>query len=286
MSTVISKPGTLYIVATPIGNLGDITLRAREILDEVDLIAAEDTRNSAKLLNALGISTPMMALHEHNEMAQAVVIKEKIESGQQIALISDAGTPLISDPGHKLVDLIYQSDLKIVPIPGPSSVLTALCVSGISAASFKFIGFLPSKASQRRLCLAQLKNSDSSVVLFESPHRIVDSIADMVTILGEDRQASFCRELTKKFETIIKGRLIDLKNSIDTNPDHSRGEIVIVIEGVDKADQDEDENDYSQLVSGMLEFMPTKAVASLLAKHTGRSRRYFYDMALKIRSDS
>ena len=284
MNTEISKPGTLYIVATPIGNLDDITVRAMKILDQVDLIAAEDTRHSAKLLNALGISTPLMSLHEHNEATQALVIKEKISDGQQVALISDAGTPLISDPGFKLVDLVNECNLPIVPIPGPSSVITALCASGISTAAFYFAGFLPAKPSQRRQALMKLKDVTHTLVIFESPHRIVASLKDMVSIFGEARKAGFCRELTKQFETIIRGPLIELQRAVETNPDHSRGEIVLVISGADREQQRLQNTDYHELLTGMLAYMPTKSAALLLAKHSGLSRRYFYDMAIKFKS--
>ena len=284
MNTVISKPGTLYIVATPIGNLEDITVRARKILNQVSLIAAEDTRHSAKLLNALGISTPLMSLHEHNEVTQALVIKEKISAGQEVALISDAGTPLISDPGFKLVDLVCESGLPVVPIPGPSSVITALCAAGISTASFSFTGFLPAKSSQRRQALEKLKDICHTLIIFESPHRIVDSLKDMVAIFGQSRQASFCRELTKQHETIIRAPLIELSQAVEANPNHRRGEIVMVISGADNELQIQDGIEYQGLVAGMLEYMSTKSVASLLAKHSGLSRRFFYDMALKTKS--
>ncbi len=281
---VISKPGMLYIVATPIGNLDDITVRAREILAEVDLIAAEDTRHSARLLKKLGIRTPLMSLHEHNEKVQANVINAKLGTGQNIALISDAGTPLISDPGYQLVDLIYESGFTVVPIPGPSSVITALCASGISTDSFNFVGFLPSKPAQRKQALMKLKHITNTLIIFESPHRIVDSVNDMISILGQERQASFCRELTKQHETIIRGRLAELKVTIESNPNHSRGEIVLVISGADNEREAVQNADYQELVAGMLEYMPTKSVATLLAKHTGLSRRFFYDMALKSKS--
>ena len=286
MSTAISKSGTLYIVATPIGNLEDITVRASKILDQVDLIAAEDTRHSARLLKALGISTPLISLHEHNEVAQACAIKEKLHGGQDIALISDAGTPLISDPGYKLVDLIYESGLNVVPIPGPSSVITALCASGISTAAFSFVGFLPAKSGQRRQALMKLKNTSATLILFESPHRIVDSITDMACIFGESRSASFCRELTKQYETIIRGTLGELKGLIENDPNHRRGEIVMVISAADDELMAHQAIDYQTLVAGMLDYMPTKTVSVLLAKHSGLSRKYFYDMALKFKSKS
>lgn len=284
MNTVISKPGTLYIVATPIGNLDDITERARRILEHVNVIAAEDTRHSAKLLNALGISTPLMSLHEHNEATQAHIIKEKIIAGQQVALISDAGTPLISDPGFKLVDLVCESGLPIVPIPGPSSVITALCASGISTAAFSFSGFLPSKPGHRRQALMKLKDVQHTLVIFESPHRIVASLKDMALIFGKTRKASFCRELTKQHETILRGPLFELHRAVEADPNHRRGEIVLVISGADSEHQRLHSIDYHELVAGMLEYMPTKSVASLLAKHSGLSRRYFYEMALKYKS--
>lgn len=278
---VISKPGVLYIVATPIGNLDDITLRARHILGQVDLIAAEDTRHSAKLLNALGISTALVSLHEHNEARQAVVIKDKIEAGQRIALISDAGTPLISDPGFKLVNLLHECKLPVVPVPGASSVIAALSVSGISTSAFDFVGFLPSKAGERRHSLVEMKNNRHTQVIFETPHRITKVMDDLVSIFGKSRQACLCRELTKRFETIIRGSLFELQQTVNNNPNHSRGEIVLVISGADDLASQQEAVAYETLLSEMLAYMPAKTAAKLLARHTGLSRRLFYEMSLK-----
>ncbi len=283
MSGILGKPGTLYIVATPIGNLGDITHRAQQILSEVDLIAAEDTRHSGQLLSVLGLSTSMCALHEHNEASQAVVIIEKLLKGNNIALVSDAGTPLISDPGFKLVDLAHENQIPVVPVPGPSSVMAALSVAGIGTSDYRFIGFLPAKLKQRQNALRELANNSSTLVIFESPHRISATMNDLVAIFGSQRQAAFCRELTKKFETIYRASLSEIKKFIVADENQQRGEIVLVISGNTELSEHSDASDYLKLLEGMLEHMSLKDATALLARTSGHSRKYFYEMGLKLK---
>ncbi len=274
----------LYIVATPIGNLADITDRARRILSEVDIIAAEDTRHSGQLLRTLGISKPLVSLHEHNEAAQAVEMIKRLNQGVSIALISDAGTPLISDPGLRLVDLAHRNQIKVVPIPGASAVMASLCAAGISTSDYRFIGFLPAKSKQRQTMLSKLANETSTLVLFESPHRILATLNDCVEILGPQRQACYCRELTKKFETIYRATLAEVKEFVSTDEHQQRGEIVLVIAGNSKESSDDDSVDYRGLLKAILQHMSVKDAATLLANTTGKSKKYFYEIGLEIKN--
>lgn len=283
MSANLGKPGTLYIVATPIGNLADITDRAREILSQVDAIAAEDTRHSGQLLSALGLSTRMFSLHEYNEASKSAEIIDKLLKGSKIALISDAGTPLISDPGFKLVDMAHQNHITIVPIPGPSSVMAALSVAGIGTSDYRFVGFLPSKSSQRQKALATLAQDPSTLVIFESPHRIRATVNDLVEIFGSQRLLTFCRELTKKFETVYRASLIEIKEFLESDDNQQRGEIVLVVSGNTVTTEQIGDCDYQSLLKGMLETMSLKDASTLLAKTTTRPRKYFYEMGLNLK---
>lgn len=198
----VTEQGTLYIVPTPIGNLGDITERAVQVLSQVDLIAAEDTRHTGRLLSHLNISTRTFALHDHNEQQKAQVLAEKLSQGQSIALVSDAGTPLISDPGYHLVNQCRAAGLRVVPLPGACAVIAALSASGLPSDRFSFEGFLPPKSKGRRDKFLELAKVERTCIFYESPHRIMDSLDDMLAILGEERQVVLARELTKTFETI------------------------------------------------------------------------------------
>ncbi len=285
MSRVLGKPGMLYIVATPIGNLADITDRAKLTLSEVDLIAAEDTRHSGQLLRTLGIHKPLISLHEHNEAALCDRLIQRIKNGEKIALISDAGTPLISDPGYKLVDLAHQYQIKVVPIPGVSAVMAAISVAGISTADYRFIGFLPAKTRQRQARLNKLVNDPSTLVLFESPHRILATLTDCVTILGSQRLACYCRELTKKFETIQRATLAEIQQFVDADENQQRGEIVLVISGNSSNSEQTEQFDYQNLLKSMLDHMSVKDAAAILAKTTGQSRKYFYEMGVELKNN-
>ena len=217
-------PGTLFVVATPIGNLDDITLRAIRVLKEVDLIACEDTRHTRKLLSHYGISKPMVSYHEHNERARGGELVKKLEDGASIALVSDAGTPLVSDPGYRLVADAIAHGLTVVPIPGASASIAALSVSGLASDSFTFAGFLPSRKSARRARLAELSKLDSTLILYEAPHRARETLADMLEVLG-DRPCVVAREMTKLHEAFLRGRLSEI-----SFPDGAaRGELVLII---------------------------------------------------------
>lgn len=220
------RASMLYLVATPIGNLEDITLRALRVLGEVDLIACEDTRRARKLLAHYRISKPLISYHEHNERARARELIEKLESGARIALISDAGMPLISDPGFKLVSEAIRRGIKVIPVPGPSAAVAALAASGLPANEFTFVGFLPRRSAERRARLAQLSELNSTLVIFEAPHRIKSSLQDALTVFG-DRPAALAREMTKLHEEFIRGSLSEIAQAVAER--QPRGEFVLII---------------------------------------------------------
>jgi len=219
--------GTLYLVSTPIGNLGDITYRAAETLQNVDLVACEDTRHTRKLLSHLGINTPTVSYHEHNESERAVELVREIENGRSIALVTDAGTPAISDPGFRIVKLAIESRIDVVPISGPSAVITALSVSGLPTDAFFFAGFLPSKSGERRRRLEEIAGVPSTLVFYEAPHRISRTLTNCLTVLG-DRQAAVARELTKIHEEIVRGSISELISHFEAKP--AKGELVLLID--------------------------------------------------------
>jgi len=228
----------LYVVATPIGNLEDITLRALRVLAEADVVAAEDTRHSRALLARHGLDRKLLALHEHNEEQQAPRLLERLRSGHSVALISDAGTPLLSDPGFRLVSLAAAEGIEVVAVPGPSAVTAALSISGLPTDRFVFEGFLPARRAARCAALERLRSEPRTVVFFESSHRVADSLADLATVFGRDRQAAICRELTKQFETVLRGSLGNLSERIASDPDQRRGEFVLVVAGCATAAED------------------------------------------------
>jgi 16S rRNA (cytidine1402-2'-O)-methyltransferase len=227
-----ARRGCLYLVATPIGNLEDITLRALRILKEVDQIACEDTRHTLKLLNHFDIHKPMVSYHEHNELTRAAELVLAMEEGANIALVSDAGMPLVSDPGHRLVTLAIRHHIAVVPIPGPAALLAALSASGLPNEEFLFLGFLPARSAERQRALERLRIEDRTLIFYEAPHRIADTIADAVAILG-DRPACLAREVTKLHEEFRRGRLTEIFQTLDERP--ARGEITLVIGAAEKS---------------------------------------------------
>lgn len=222
----LHKSGRLYLVATPIGNLEDITVRALRLLGEVDLVACEDTRQAAKLFHHYGISKPTLSYHEHNEASRAAELLGRLERGANIALVTDAGTPVISDPGQRLVSLCLESHIPVIPIPGPSAVIAALAASGIPAEEFVFVGFLPSRTNARRKALARLAEENRTLAIYEAPHRLVETLADALQILGR-RQAVIAREITKLHEEFLRGDLAELLVHMQQKP--ARGEITVII---------------------------------------------------------
>ncbi|MGH8124736.1 MAG: 16S rRNA (cytidine(1402)-2'-O)-methyltransferase [Rhodanobacteraceae bacterium] len=270
-----SKPGTLWVVATPIGNLGDLAPRAQQMLRDADVIAAEDTRHSRPLLQHFGITTPLTALHEHNERAVVVSLVARLQAGKDIALISDAGTPLISDPGFRLVRAAREAGIRVSPVPGPCAAIAALSVAGLPSDRFVFEGFLPAKAAARRARLRELANESRTLVIYESPHRIVECCADLRAAFGAGREARLLRELTKLHETCIGTTLGEIGERVMSDPEQSLGECVLVIAGsVAAAD--------AKLVEGRrvyallrAELAPAQA-AKLAAAISGAPRKALY----------
>jgi 16S rRNA (cytidine1402-2'-O)-methyltransferase len=270
------------VVATPIGNLGDITLRALDVLRGVDAIAAEDTRHSRALLDHFGIATRIFAVHEHNERAGAEGIVKLLNQGQAIALITDAGTPAVSDPGARVVNAVRAAGHDVVPIPGASALTTALSVAGIEDGAVTFAGFLPVKAGQRRTWLEALLHAEAATVCYESPHRILESLQDIHDVLGADRKLFICRELTKRFETLLAGTAAELLERVRDDADQQRGEFVLVIHGAPAKDDNLVEAE--RVLGILLAELPTRQAAALAAEITGRKKNELYDLALKLKS--
>ena len=279
--------GNLYIVATPIGNLKDITLRALEILKTVDLIAAEDTRQSKKLLDHYGIETKTISLHNYNENEQSEILLEKLKTGKNIALISDAGTPLISDPGYRLVEISQNANIKVIPIPGACAFVSALSAGGLPTDSFIFVGFLPAKSKQRELKLKELSEETRTMIFYESPHRALDSLESMLKIFGEEREVVYARELTKIFETIKKTTLKELSEFVKNDPNQQKGEIVILVSGIKKStDQDFIDNEAKRVLEILLqELSASKAVelGGIILKNT-IPKKELYQLALSLKN--
>jgi 16S rRNA (cytidine1402-2'-O)-methyltransferase len=269
----------LYVTATPIGNARDITLRALDVLAHCDVIAAEDTRVSAKLLAIHGISRPLVSYNDHNAREMRPRLLARLANGERVALISDAGTPTVSDPGMKLVREARAAGYAVYPVPGSSAVLAALAAAGLPTDRFLFAGFLPPKSGERRTALGELKGVPSTLVFFESPQRLSNSLADMAEVLG-DREAAVARELTKLHEEVRTGSLAALAAAYDEPP---KGEITIVV--APPADAAPDTAKAESLLRQALPFMPVKSAANLVAEATGASRREVYDMALSLKGN-
>lgn len=267
-------PAALYVVATPIGNLEDITYRAVRLLAEADLVVAEDTRRSRILLEHYDIRQPMISLHEHNEQERIPELLNRLSSGESMALISDAGTPLISDPGYRLVREAASAGVPVIPVPGPSSVTAALCVAGLPTDRFAFEGFLPARPGHRRKQLGGLAREPRTLVFFESSHRIEACLADMRETFTGARQAVICRELTKQFETVLRGSLDELIARLEQSARQRKGEFVIVIEGAREPGESLDSMD---LARQLLEYLPASQAARVAARVVGGNRRDIYE---------
>lgn len=282
MSSLISiKPSTLYIVATPIGNLGDITLRAIETLKNVDLIAAEDTRHSGLLLQHFAIEGRLYPLHDHNEQQKTEALIEKLKSGLSIALISDAGTPLINDPGYHLVKACYQNQITVMPVPGACAAITALSVSGLPTDRFCYEGFLPAKSKARIDLLTQLKQEPRTVVFYESTHRILDSLQDMLNVYGPEKIVVLAKELTKSWETIIHSPLKDLIEWLKADDNRKKGEFVLIVEGYDKVNEQEIDPDAIKLLNRLQQEIPLKKAAGIVAEIYGLKKNQLYQLGLE-----
>lgn len=278
------KTGKLFIVATPIGNLQDITLRAIDILKSVDKIAVEDTRHATVLLNHFSIQKPTFSLHEHNEHERIAKVIEMLQSGESVALISDAGTPLINDPGYKLVRQARESNLDVIPIPGACAAIAALSVAGLPTNRFSFEGFLPTKAEACRKRLETLANETQTMIFYETPHRILMVLEIMATVFGPGRQCVVAREITKLHENILYLPLEKMLAHFKANDSQVRGEFVICVAGID-AEQKTHSIEPMKVLTLLLEELPIKQAAALASKITGERKNILYDAALKMKQD-
>lgn len=271
----------LYVVATPLGNLGDITLRALEVLKRVDIIAAEDTRHSQRLLDACGVQTRLIALHEHNEQSAATEVIVRLGQGQSVAMITDAGTPAISDPGARAVARVREAGFRVVPVPGPSAAIAALSVAGFDQGGFLFVGFLPAKSGARRAAIEALRAQTPTLVMYESPHRIAESLADLAATLEPTREIVIARELTKLHEQVVRLTLGDALAWLQSDPNHARGEFVLLIEGAPAREGLDLETE--RVLSLLLAELPLKTAARLASEITRQPRNALYARALELK---
>jgi 16S rRNA (cytidine1402-2'-O)-methyltransferase len=280
----VAGSGVLYVVATPIGNMGDISARAREILAGVSAVAAEDTRHSGRLLRELGLERPLVSLHEHNERARLGELIARLRGGESIALVSDAGTPLVSDPGYLLVAAAIEAGILVSPVPGANAAIAALSASGLPCERFSFEGFLPARAAARRRRLAELAAEPRTLVLYEAPHRLVECLDDLVAACGDSRRACIAREITKRFETFYRGSLGELAARAKSDADLTRGESVILVEGV--ADAEPTAAQLDETLAVLLRHLPPSAAAAAAATLTGVRRNDAYARALALTKDA
>ncbi|MDT7850434.1 16S rRNA (cytidine(1402)-2'-O)-methyltransferase [Methylophilus sp. VKM B-3414] len=280
----MTESGTLYVVATPIGNLGDITQRAISTLQLVDAIAAEDTRHTVGLLRHLGISKPLLAVHEHNEQQSAQGLIKRLQAGESIALVTDAGTPAVSDPGALVVHAVRQAGLAVVPIPGVSAVITALSAAGIAQPGFYFEGFLPASGSQRRKRLEILKTLPTTLVFYEAPHRIVECVTDLAAVLGGHRQLTLARELTKTFETIHTCGLAEAVAWLQADPNQQRGEFVLLLHADVQKKAVGLDDETLRILQRLLQELPLKQAVALATDITGQKKNELYEAALALKA--
>lgn len=280
---MILEKGALYVVATPIGNLGDMSQRAIEVLQGVNRIAAEDTRHSATLLRHFQITTPCIALHEHNERRVTPQLLARLAQGESLALISDAGTPLLSDPGFHLLQAAIAAGIRIIPVPGPSALVTALSAAGLPTDRFCFEGFLPAKSAARRKRLEALRSARQTLVFYEAPHRIEACLADLQAVFGPDRPAVLARELTKTFETFLRGSLAEIAARVAADPEQRKGEMVLLVGGRPMADSEDPLTPEARhTLEVLLRELPLKQAASLAAKISGVPKNRLYRLALEL----
>ncbi|MFT5606893.1 MAG: 16S rRNA (cytidine1402-2'-O)-methyltransferase [Parvicella sp.] len=277
-----SKAGNLYIVATPIGNLGDITYRAVDTLKKVDRILVEDTRHARTLLDHYAIRTPLQAFHDHNELKLIPTIMEALQQGESYAMISDAGTPLISDPGYKLVNQLQIAGIQALTVPGACAAIAALCVSGMATNRFAFEGFLPAKTAARLAALEMLKQEPRTLIFYEGKHRIIACLQSMAQVFGAQREVVVGRELTKKFETVVAGAFDDVIRQIGSSPENQKGEFVILVEGLKLVAEDVD---IEKILTVLLEELSVKQASKLAAKLSGVSKNICYEKAVQLQQD-
>ncbi|MBN8446639.1 MAG: 16S rRNA (cytidine(1402)-2'-O)-methyltransferase [Gammaproteobacteria bacterium] len=272
--------GQLYIVATPIGHLDDISQRAIAILRQVSWVAAEDTRHSGKLLSHLGISARFLALHDHNEKQRAASLLQKLQAGEDVALISDAGTPLISDPGYSLVRLCRDAGVRVVPVPGPCALIAALCCAGLPTDKFHFIGFLPAKSGQRQQVLQQIPNNVGTLICYEAARRVKDTLADVVAVFGEERELVLAKELTKTFEHFEHGTAASITAWLEEDPQRCQGEMVLMIAPAAAKADDDIHPAAVQTLKLLLSELPLKKAAALTAEIHGEKKNALYKLGL------
>ncbi len=274
--------GSLYVVSTPIGNLDDLSRRALEVLGQVDWVAAEDTRHSQTLLNHLGIKARLISCHDHNEAERSPELVARLRDGESGALISDAGTPLVSDPGYRLVRACQDAGVAVVPVPGASALLAALAVSGQPSDRFLFEGFVPSKGAARENALRRLAGLDVTSVIFEAPHRVVSLLESLAGLVDADRELTLCRELTKRFETVRRGPVAELLEWVRGDKDQRRGELVLVLSPAPRGEQLSEQD--RALAKALLAELPVSRAARILAAHTGLKRQDLYAYLEEVNS--
>ncbi len=281
-----AAPGRLAVVSTPIGNLGDLSSRARDELAAADLVAAEDTRRTGQLMTTLGLSRPLLSLHEHNETQRIPELLQRLAEGARVALVSDAGTPLLSDPGFELVRQAAAAGVTVVAVPGPSAITAALSVAGLPTERFAFEGFLPARLAERRSRLTTLADEPRTLVFFEAPHRIVETLEDCRAAFGPARRAAVARELTKVYETVYRGTLADLVAAASADTNFARGEITVVIEGAASvADVDRDASELRRVLAVLLAEMSASKAAAMAAALTGAKRNAAYTLAQQLTAE-
>ncbi|MBC7858817.1 MAG: 16S rRNA (cytidine(1402)-2'-O)-methyltransferase [Burkholderiaceae bacterium] len=274
---------TLYVLATPIGNVTDISLRALQVLTLVNAVACEDTRNTGHLLTRFGISKPLIAAHQHNEREVAQTLIARLQAGERIALVSDAGTPAVSDPGARIVDAVRAAGLRVLPLPGASAAITAISASGLLSDQFYFVGFLPAKAQQRDTMLGSLRGLRATLVFYEAPHRIRECVDALAGAFEPRRQIVFARELTKMFEEIHRCPLAEAAAWIAADPHREKGEFVVLLEGAPEA-ADAQDAEAERVLAILLAELPLKQAASLAAQITGRKKNALYERALQLKA--
>jgi 16S rRNA (cytidine1402-2'-O)-methyltransferase len=280
---VAAQTGRLAVISTPIGNLGDLSPRAREELAAAELVAAEDTRRTGQLLTTLGLSRPLVSLHEHNERERIDELLARLREGARIALVSDAGTPLLSDPGFELVRRVAEQHIPVVAVPGPSAITAALSIAGLPTDRFSFEGFLPARLAERRARVAELSTEERTLVFFEAPHRIAECLEDLATGFGAQRRAAVARELTKVFETVYRGTLAELATLARADSNFSRGEITLVVQGAARAAAtDAPRVQLDATLQVLLAELPPSKAAALAARLTGAKRNEAYSRALEL----
>jgi 16S rRNA (cytidine1402-2'-O)-methyltransferase len=275
-------PGRLYVVATPIGNLADLTSRAQKVLASVNVIAAEDTRHTSQLLQAAGIRTPLVSMHEHNEARRSAELIERLLAGESIAIVSDAGTPLISDPGFDVVAAARNCSIEVIAIPGACAAIAALSIAGLPSDRFSFEGFLPAKNSARASALQALAQESRTMIFYEAPHRLVETLSEMYRQCGGERLATVARELTKRHESSYFGTLLELSTRAANDPNMSRGEIVVIVAGYAGTAQESSMMNADQVLRALLEDLPPSQAAKIAARLTNAKRSELYERAMEI----